>query len=148
MGELSVLNVAGGDIKITFDRNNVAESIRARRMVGDMIRRGYALLVEVERNGERAYERALGFDETKGEYLIADFDPHVAEVEDAFEEVRNIREGQREQDKAAAAKQQGPATAAEGASTPPEPKLKRGGRRKSVPMDSAKAVGVARSAGG
>lgn len=71
MAELSILNVGAGDTKITFDPNNISERIRSK----DMLRRGYALLVEVERDGEKKWERAVDFDETKCEYIIADFDP-------------------------------------------------------------------------
>jgi hypothetical protein len=148
MGELSVLNVAGGDIKITFDKNNVGESIRAKRMILDMQKRGYALLVEVERNGERAYERALGFDEKTGEYIIADFDPHIAETEDAFEEAsqrygKGLDNGPKiHQEQEVAEREKADP------STPPIPAKLQRGRRRRIDAGSAKAVGVARSAGG
>ncbi len=63
MGSVGILNVGAGDIVLTFDKNNPAEAIRAGRIVTDMLRRGYALLVEVERDGEKCFERALDFDE-------------------------------------------------------------------------------------
>jgi hypothetical protein len=78
-GELSILNVGDGDTKITFDKRNVGETIRAKRIITDMLRRGYALVVEVERKGEKAYERVQAFDEKTGEYIIADLDPVKAE---------------------------------------------------------------------
>jgi len=40
MGEVAILSVGEGDTKLTFDKNNPAETIRAARIVGDMLRRG------------------------------------------------------------------------------------------------------------
>lgn len=74
-GVLEILNIGDGDTKITFEKNNLAESIRARRIIQDMIRRGYALIVETERNGKKEYVRALDFDPETAEYIIADFGP-------------------------------------------------------------------------
>jgi hypothetical protein len=68
---LSILNVYEGDVEITFDKDNAAEAIRARRIISDMLKRGYALLIEVD----GAYQRAIDFDEKTGRYIIADFDP-------------------------------------------------------------------------
>lgn len=70
-GVLEILNVGRGDVKITYDSADAAEAIRAKRIIKDMLRRGYALLVEVDGKFSRVRE----FDETKGEYIIADFDP-------------------------------------------------------------------------
>lgn len=77
-GEIGILNVGAGDIKISFNTDDEQEKIRARRIVKDMLRRGYALLIEVEPG---KYQRAKDFDESTGEYLIADFDPTVEEDE-------------------------------------------------------------------
>ena len=76
-GCLEILNVQGGDVQITFTRGDVAETIRAKRIVTDMLRRGYALVVEVERDGKKAYERVQSFDEERGEYIIADLDSEI-----------------------------------------------------------------------
>lgn len=78
-GSVEILNVQGGDVKISFDKADLQETIRAKRIVSEMLRRGYALVVEVERNGERAYERVQKFDENRGEYIIADLDEGSAE---------------------------------------------------------------------
>lgn len=80
-GVLEILNIGDGDTKITFDKNNLAESIRARRIIQDMIRRGYALIVETERNGKKEYVRALDFDPETAEYVIADLSPQEPEVD-------------------------------------------------------------------
>jgi hypothetical protein len=85
MGEIGILNVGAGDTKLTFDKDNLAECIRAARIVADMLRRGYALLVEVETDGVKKYQRVIEFRPDRYEYVIADFDPMVAAAEDAKE---------------------------------------------------------------
>lgn len=131
-GTLSILNVGSGDTKLSFDKSNPAECIRAGRIVTDMLRRGYALLVEVERNGERAYERVQAFDPDTSEYIIADFDPLAAEP-DSTETIPNGSEAQ---------------AAQEGATPEAEPPRRKRGRPRRVPAERANAVAVARSAGG
>lgn len=74
-GAVAVLNVGAGDIRLSFDPTNMAERIRAKRIVQDMLRGGYALLVEVEKDGVKAFQRALSFDEERCEYIVADYDP-------------------------------------------------------------------------
>src|SRR5262249_36187139 len=96
MGTVGILNVGAGDTKLVFDRDNPQEMIRAARIVKDMLRRGYALLVEVERNGKKAYERVREFRDDTCEYIIADFDPVEAECADQEEAVAHAeieREG-------------------------------------------------------
>lgn len=87
-GEVGILNVGAGDTKLSFDPANPAECIRAARIVRDMIRRGYALLIEVKKgaDGKPVYQRAKDFDEERCEYIIADFDPVTAAEADAAEE--------------------------------------------------------------
>lgn len=79
MGEVAILNVGAGDTKITFDKDNPEETARAAGIVEDMLKRGYALLIEAGRD-ERGplYRRALGFDPQTCEYIVAG-DPHVTE---------------------------------------------------------------------
>lgn len=143
MGSLSILNVGAGDTKLTFDNSNPAEAIRAARIVKDMLRRGYALLVEVERGGQKAYERALEFREGTAEYIIADFDPVQAEAADK-QENSNHKEinGESGQDEAGNQDCEAGNPAATGESG------KKRGRRRGVPASSTRAVAVARSAGG
>mgnify|MGYP001618162412 FL=1 len=118
MGSLSCLNVAGGDITITYDKNDAAEAIRAKRIITEMLGRGYALLIE-GKNGK--YTRAKGFDPKVGEYIIADYDPTVEDIEE------------NEQSKTTPAA---------------KPTIKKGTRYKRVPMEKSKAVAVAPSSGG
>ena len=130
-GELSILNVGDGDTKITFDKRNVGETIRAKRIITDMLRRGYALVVEVERKGEKAYERVRAFDEKTDSYIIADFDSVEAAKVDALP---------------AAGEDDMSATCKCG-----RPLHHRGackGKRRSLPIATTKATGIGRSAGG
>lgn len=131
-GELSILNVGAGDVKITFNRGDVAEVIRAKRIITDMLRRGFALVVEVERNGEKAYERVESFDEKTGEYLICDFDPLEAARLDAQGEPEAI-----------AGKPAEPASPADTGKS-----QQRGRPSKRLPMEKTRATAVGRSAGG
>lgn len=91
-GTVNILNVGEGDIKLSFDKANPAEVIRASRIVTDMLKRGYALLVAVppapgnDDGGKPVYIRAHGFDQNTNEYIIADFDPSVAQETNTDEE--------------------------------------------------------------
>jgi hypothetical protein len=128
IGQCGILNVGTGDTKLSFDKENPAERIRAARIVADMIRRGYALLVEVERNGVKAFQRVEKFDEEKCEYVIADFDPVAAQQADS-EEVSH-EETQVEEPRIA------------------KPKLKAKPGRRAIKAESARAISVPRRAGG
>lgn len=72
-GELSLLNVGTGDTKISFDPSKPAEVKKASRAVKDMLKRGYAILIEVgkDENGP-LYRRATSFDENTLEYIVVD----------------------------------------------------------------------------
>lgn len=107
-------------MKITFDKNNVAETIRAKRIVSDMLRRGYALVVEVKRKGKTAYERIKAFDEARAEYIIADLDSEVAAEADKQVDSNIV--------------------------TPP--KRGRPPKTSRLPMQSTRATAIGRSAGG
>lgn len=133
-GRLGILNVGAGDTKLVFDKSNPAECIRASRIVADMLKRGYALIVEVpDGKGGKHYARAEKFDEATAEYIIADFNPTIAAKED---EAQNAQADPGEEAAAAAPPEQ-----AEGA--------KRYGRpTKRVPASSTSAIAVSRSAGG
>lgn len=134
VGSIGILNVGTGDTKLVFDKNNPAECIRAARIVKDMLRRGYALLVEVEdEHGAKRYQRVHEFKDDTCEYIIADFDPITAEREDQAEQshVDEVKTQERPQEDRAT----------------PAPK-RRGRKKKAIPATDAKAIAVARSAGG
>ena len=137
-GTMGILNVGAGDTKLSFDPNNPAERIRAARIVADMLRRGYALLVEVGPPEDRHFVRATEFREDTCEYIIADFDPTIGEQADR-EEV--------EADEPTAASPATPAGEEAASALPPERK-RRGRPPKVIEASTTRAVAVARSAGG
>lgn len=126
-GEIGILNVGAGDTKLTFDKTNPAECIRSGRIVTDMLRRGYALLIEVDDGaGKKTCARVKEFREDVSEYIIADMDPLIAAKADEETNEQPSR-----------------------APTPGEDAPKAGkGRTKSVPASSTRGIAVARSAGG
>jgi hypothetical protein len=136
-GTVAILNVGAGDTKLSFDPSNPAERIRAARIVRDMIRRGYALLIETgEVDGKKQYQRATDFNEQTCQYIIADFDPIIAAEHDAHEEDHGHQQEQT---------QSGTAPSAAAAVAP----ARRGrGRPRKVDAGSASAVAVAPIAGG
>lgn len=130
-GTVGILNVGAGDTKLTFDPNNPMEAMRSARIVRDMLRHGYALFVEVERDGEKRFERALDFIEGTGEYIIADLEPTVPAIQEtAIAEI-----------KAAPSPETAPSPA-------PSPTLRRRRGRRTVKASDTRAVAVARTAGG
>jgi hypothetical protein len=71
-GSVGILNVGAGDTKLVFDNFDPGEVARASRIVKDMIRRGFALFIQIGTN-ERGpiYQRAHDFDEATAEYIVA-----------------------------------------------------------------------------
>lgn len=132
VGEVGILNVAAGDTKLSFDPKNPVERIRAARIVKDMIRRGYALLVE-KTPGSGEYTRALDFIEDVAEYVVADLDPVAAAEADAKEEEDH---GHQQSE------------AATGTATTAAAPAQRGVTKRRVKASSTRAVAVAPSAGG
>lgn len=123
-GQISILNVFGGDTKLVFDKENIVETIRAKRIVKDMLRRGYMLCVE-DKDGK--YVRATDFDENTGEYIIADFSPESGD-DDGGQGREETQEGTTE-----TATGQG---------------KKKRGRQRRVSAETSKAISVPRVAGG
>ncbi len=72
VGTVAILNVSAGDTKLTFDPKMPAEVARAAKVVKDMLRRGFALLVEVGHDDKGPlYRRVHDFDEATTEYNTA-----------------------------------------------------------------------------
>lgn len=136
LGTIGVLNVGAGDTKLVFDKDNPADCIRAARIVRDMLRRGYALLIEVEEGGKKTTKRVLDFKEDSFEYIIADFDPVTAAKADT-EEKENAEEAAQPSPKKAGGK-----IPAKGG------KKVAGPRTRAVSATSTRGVAVARTAGG
>ena len=135
-GAVSILNIGTGDIHLSFDKNNPAERIRAARIVRDMLRRGYALLVEVVVDGEKKFMRAKDFDDEHCQYVIADLDPVTAAAADAQEE-QEVGDGQQTE--------QASSSSTSEKARDPNP---RRGRTRKVDATSTRAVAVGRTAGG
>jgi hypothetical protein len=79
-GFLSILNVGAGDLRISFNPKYPAEAKRAREMVTDMLRRGYAIVVAEE---DGTHSPVNAFDPETCEYIVADSAPVGAEEEAA-----------------------------------------------------------------
>lgn len=122
-GELGILNVGAGDTKLSFDPAKPAERKRAAKVVADMLKRGYAILIQVgEKDGKPLYQRAEAFDPEACEYIIVGAPEEIApELE------------------AVPAKRRGRPRKAETAGKPIPMRVK---------AERTSAVGVARSAGG
>lgn len=120
MGEIGILNVAAGDTKLTFDPKKPDEVKRASLIVADMLKRGFALLIEVGKDeAGPLYRRASGFDPATAEYIIAGAPADL--------EVPNVK---------------GPSSKAPGRT----PGRRKSETR--VPATAARAVAVGRTAGG
>lgn len=53
LGSVAVLNVGRGDLTLSFDKANTAERKKAKSVVQDMLKRGYAIFVQVDtKDGE------------------------------------------------------------------------------------------------
>lgn len=138
-GTMGVLNVGAGDTKLSFDKNNPSDRIRAARIVNDMLRRGYALMVEVtdKKTKEKHFVRAEAFDESTCEYIIADFDSLAAAKADVEEAKKN--------EPITTAAEANPPTRDQAGTAP-----KRRGRppKQRVDASTTRGIAVARSAGG
>lgn len=66
-GSLQILNSGAGDIVVTFDKTDDDEVRKALKMLKDMQKRGYAILVK---GPDGTYARAESIDETTCEYVI------------------------------------------------------------------------------
>lgn len=149
LGTVGILSVGAGDTKLSFDPNNPQDRIRAARIVKDMLRRGYSLLVAMPGNegAEPKYRRAYDFDENTFEYIIADFDPTPEETIDVSSQM-------------APPKNTEPLTTAQttdasSGTTMDQPRSSTGrkggkGKRKErrIPAAATNATAVARTAGG
>lgn len=76
LGELAVLNVGAGDIKVVFNQADTGETKKAIRMLKDMQQRGYAIMVQLP---DQTYVRAKRIDESTNSYVIVVPDEMVIE---------------------------------------------------------------------
>jgi hypothetical protein len=105
-------------MSFSFDNGDPLELERAKRVVTDMLKRGYALFIE-DKDGKLA--KVKKFDPKRAEYIIADGPLYAGDANQPTEEIPDE-------------------------STPTKKTTKRRTRR--VPMQNAKATGIAPTAGG
>lgn len=68
---LRVLSVGHGDLTLKFDSSNPDEKKRAESVINDLIRKGYAIMVETGRNEKGPlFQRVSSFDPETSEYLV------------------------------------------------------------------------------
>jgi hypothetical protein len=71
IGKLSILNVGEGDLTIKFDDKNEIEKARAAKIIGDLIKQGYAIMVQTGTDDRGPlYRRAQAFDPATNEYVV------------------------------------------------------------------------------
>lgn len=70
IGEMGILNIGAGDTKLIFDVKDPDSMAKGARIVEDMIRRGYTIMVEVERAGKKVMRRVKKFKKDTYEYVI------------------------------------------------------------------------------
>lgn len=130
-GSVGILNVGAGDTKLTFDPKKPDEVKKSAKIVADMIKRGFVLLIEVGKaeDGDPIYRRAKAFDEKTCEYIIA------GSIDDESTTTEQTN------DKKSAATPPRKGKAAE-----PAKRDRRGNTR--IPAASTSAVAVSRTAGG
>lgn len=121
---IDILNTGHGHTEVRFTGENAVEMERAKRIIQDMLRRGYVLFVE---GADKALIRVQSFDPEKNVYIIADGPLYAGEVSPA------------------AVEDPPPATAP---APGPPPKRGRGRPRREVPVDKVRTTAIARSAGG
>lgn len=117
---IDILNTGLGHMEVRFDKDEAIEQERARRIITDMLRRGYALFLTGQ-DGKMI--RVKDFDPATDCYIIGD---GPTDPEPAMLEPEPVAEP-------------GIAVA---------PPLKRGRKGKHVPMGKVLATAVGRTAGG
>jgi hypothetical protein len=70
MGSLDVLNCGAGHLRFDFDKDDPQEAERAKRVIQDMISRGYSLFIEQPDGG--GLVKVEGFDAATSSYIISD----------------------------------------------------------------------------
>lgn len=127
-GSLSILNVAEGDTKLTFDPTKPEEVARSAETVRELLRKGFMLLIEVGKNDKGPiYQRATDFDPETAEYIIAGAPPSDTTAETTSE-----------------AKPEGAPSRGRQSKAPARPRT----TSRRVPAKDATGVAVARTAGG
>ncbi len=82
-GSLSILNTGAGDIEMKFNKDKPEEVEKAKEVITDMLRRGYAIFIE-DAMGETY--RVTEFDPKNNCYIVKDA-PQDEPYEEAQEEM-------------------------------------------------------------
>ena len=70
-GQVCVLNVGEGDLKLSFDTTNKGEVARTKRLVTKLLRDGFVIVIQVgESDGEPLYKKVKRFDASTSEYIV------------------------------------------------------------------------------
>jgi hypothetical protein len=87
-GEVIVLSVHRGDMRLKFDSDDPAEVEQARIAIQDMLKRGYMIFVDTsdDRSGEGLL-RVHSFDPTRNEYIV-----RVDKRSKAYKEAQEVGE--------------------------------------------------------
>lgn len=119
---IDILNCGAGHAEISFATGDPIELERGKRIIEDMLRRGYVLFIEGD---DKALIRVVEFNAAKGTYIIADGPLYAGDQPDP--QAPEL-----------------PATSDAATS----PKRGRGRPRREVAIGSVKTTAIARSAGG
>lgn len=86
-GHLDVLNVGAGHLKFRFDKGDPEEVAKAKKVIADMLKRGYMIFVEVD--GQQ--KRVRSFDPNHEEYILEEHDqiPEPEPIESASSPVES-----------------------------------------------------------
>lgn len=90
VGELNVLNVGAGDIRVTFNHIDQGETKKALRMLKDMQQRGYAIMVALP---DGTYTRAKTIDPTTNSYVIVVAEDAPLPTDAVVEKTRGRKKG-------------------------------------------------------
>lgn len=88
-GMLDVLNVGAGHLTFRFDKNDAEETGKARKVITDMLKRGYMIFVKV--GGEQ--KRVRAFDAATDEYILEEPDVIPEPTSAAVEKKTSLRRG-------------------------------------------------------
>lgn len=120
---IDILNCSGGHIEVRFDGKDAMELERAKRVITDMLKRGYVLFIE---GPDGKLTRVERFDPEKFCYIVADGPLYAGDTPSAVEEPDNTPPPQ----------------------PPPVTHGRRGRASKEVPVASVRTTAIGRSAGG
>lgn len=73
---LDVLNAAEGHLNIKFDKDSPEETAKAQKIIGDMLKRGYAIFIDV---GDGELKRVKHFKKDIDSYVVEEIPDEKAE---------------------------------------------------------------------